>query len=146
MMMTCEWMLADEDDNIWDSGCGQEFSLNEGNPHENYMDYCCFCGCKIALPKMDTLLAICKNKPITHDLTALIEWQYVGVIDEKEIPIRLTGWTPWQSSAALGMQKNDYVLVLHKGKTTRYKIINIDYSPNPINQWFANVRGDITCN
>ena len=52
-MMTCEWILADDDYNIWDSACGQAFNLEEGNPQTNNMSYCCFCGCKIILVEQE---------------------------------------------------------------------------------------------
>ncbi len=52
-MMTCEWMLSDDDYNIWDTGCGEDFSLEEGTPRTNNMSYCCFCGLKLIVTEQE---------------------------------------------------------------------------------------------
>lgn len=39
----CNW--AQEDDNeAWDTDCGNRFILNDGAPSDNDMKFCCYCG------------------------------------------------------------------------------------------------------
>jgi len=40
----CEWHLDDEDANNWVSACGGSFWFEEGDPKENKMKYCPYCG------------------------------------------------------------------------------------------------------
>ena len=40
-MRVCEW--AEEDD-YWQTDCGQKFTLIAGTPRENKMEFCCYCG------------------------------------------------------------------------------------------------------
>jgi hypothetical protein len=44
-MEECAWR---EDEGYWETGCKNEFTINEGTPEENGMKFCCFCGKKIA--------------------------------------------------------------------------------------------------
>ena len=45
----CTW---EEEDGFWETYCGREFVINEGDPEDNGMKYCCFCGKLIeAFPK-----------------------------------------------------------------------------------------------
>lgn len=37
----CVWRFID---GIWQTDCGDQFTLDDGGPKENDMDYCCFCG------------------------------------------------------------------------------------------------------
>lgn len=43
---TCEWRQQDVLDNSanWDTSCGNIFVLMEGNPTDNSMKFCCYCG------------------------------------------------------------------------------------------------------
>jgi hypothetical protein len=44
---SCQWTLdylVCEDDETWQTACGQQFVINSGTPEENKMRYCCFCG------------------------------------------------------------------------------------------------------
>jgi len=43
---TCEWKQQDDWDNSanWDTSCGNIFVLMEGNPTDNSMKFCCYCG------------------------------------------------------------------------------------------------------
>jgi len=44
---TCSWNLISEDEDIWETGCGNAWYLTEGNIEENGMKYCPFCGGKL---------------------------------------------------------------------------------------------------
>lgn len=42
---TCDWKLDESpDDDIWYSGCGQEWLFNAGGPEENGCKFCHHCG------------------------------------------------------------------------------------------------------
>ncbi|MBN6739174.1 hypothetical protein JKG47_01175 [Acidithiobacillus sp. MC6.1] len=41
---TCAWSQDGDESDLWTTGCGHFFILNDGTPKENGMDYCCFCG------------------------------------------------------------------------------------------------------
>ena len=43
----CEWMLCDEEANIYDTSCRNPHILIEGTPKENNYEYCPYCGKKI---------------------------------------------------------------------------------------------------
>jgi len=44
----CKWKQdANGEWNLWDTDCGETFSLEAETPKENKMVYCCFCGRKI---------------------------------------------------------------------------------------------------
>lgn len=45
---TCAWSGEGDGSNLWGSGCGEVFLLNEGTPTDNGMKWCCFCGRKLA--------------------------------------------------------------------------------------------------
>ena len=47
---TCKWIYVEDyiDSPCYDTGCGNEFILNNGTPKENGFKYCPFCGIKIA--------------------------------------------------------------------------------------------------
>ena len=43
----CEWgqyCFDDTDMSLWHTTCGDGFALNDGDPKENGMNYCCYCG------------------------------------------------------------------------------------------------------
>ncbi len=40
----CVWSQDSENSDIWLSGCGKVFVLNEGTPQENQVKYCVYCG------------------------------------------------------------------------------------------------------
>jgi hypothetical protein len=44
---TCSWNLMSEDEDIWETGCGNAWYLTEGNLEDNGMKYCPFCGGKL---------------------------------------------------------------------------------------------------
>ena len=47
---TCEWTQEDSWDfsEVWDTECGQSFCFSEGGePGQDGIDYCCYCGKKI---------------------------------------------------------------------------------------------------
>ena len=44
MTVHCNWVQDGEGEQGWDTGCGNRFMLNEGNPSENKMKFCCYCG------------------------------------------------------------------------------------------------------
>lgn len=37
----CTWT---EDGDMWETTCGNAFSINDGTPKDNDMKFCCFCG------------------------------------------------------------------------------------------------------
>jgi hypothetical protein len=43
-LVVCGWVRESEDSDTWATGCGEYFTLNEGTPKENKMEFCCFCG------------------------------------------------------------------------------------------------------
>ena len=43
---SCEWLYCEEED-AWDTGCGNKFQVFEGAPRENGMVYCPYCGKRI---------------------------------------------------------------------------------------------------
>lgn len=45
-MKSCKWTY-DLDEDSWDTQCGNKFSLIDGNPYENKMRFCCYCGGKL---------------------------------------------------------------------------------------------------
>jgi len=53
----CEWHHEDEDNNSWETECKNIWELNEGNPIENSMNYCPFCGRLLTLRAPDPLSA-----------------------------------------------------------------------------------------
>lgn len=42
--MNCLWTRADDDTDLWETSCGEEFCIIEGTPKENKMRFCCYCG------------------------------------------------------------------------------------------------------
>ena len=45
----CEWMLCDEEANVYDTSCRNPHILIEGTPIENNYKYCPYCGKKIKI-------------------------------------------------------------------------------------------------
>lgn len=43
----CEWMVCDEEANVYDTSCRNPHILIEGTPRENNYKYCPYCGKKI---------------------------------------------------------------------------------------------------
>ena len=42
---TCLWSRSDDDTDVWETACGNAFTINEGGaPADNEMTFCCFCG------------------------------------------------------------------------------------------------------
>ena len=50
---TCEWGPTTDgnDHGDWSTGCGYEYTINDGTPKENGMAFCCFCGGKLLTRK-----------------------------------------------------------------------------------------------
>ena len=46
MKQECVWERDGDPDgwNVWETGCGQTFCLDEDGPTENGMNFCPFCG------------------------------------------------------------------------------------------------------
>lgn len=44
----CEWALNDPDYGVWVTKCGEAHILAEGNPEQNSMKFCCYCGGNLA--------------------------------------------------------------------------------------------------
>ena len=44
---TCEWKLSNYDYNLWVGKCGAEWTLIDGTPTENKMNFCPQCGGKL---------------------------------------------------------------------------------------------------
>lgn len=44
----CRWKLADLEYSYWDTTCGHAFEVTTGTPLENGMEFCCYCGKKLA--------------------------------------------------------------------------------------------------
>jgi hypothetical protein len=42
-MLSCHW-VHDDADSEFETQCGQRFTLNEGTPEENKLEFCPFCG------------------------------------------------------------------------------------------------------
>lgn len=53
MKETCLWVqdAYDEYAGAWDTACGDRFELIEGNPHQNNMHFCPFCGKRLVIKK-----------------------------------------------------------------------------------------------
>ena len=47
MNKTCEWKLSNYDYNLWVGKCGAEWTLIDGTPTENKMNFCPQCGGKL---------------------------------------------------------------------------------------------------
>lgn len=47
----CVWSRADDDTDLWEGSCGVAWSLSEGQPSENGMNYCPRCGAKLEQAK-----------------------------------------------------------------------------------------------
>ncbi len=41
---TCIWQQDGEGSDLWQTSCHQAFTINDGDPSDNSMAYCCFCG------------------------------------------------------------------------------------------------------
>lgn len=48
---TCVWSRADDDTDLWEGSCGVAWSLSEGPPEENEMNYCPRCGARLEQAK-----------------------------------------------------------------------------------------------
>lgn len=40
----CTWFQDGEAADLWSTGCGHYFEINEGTPSDNDFAFCCFCG------------------------------------------------------------------------------------------------------
>lgn len=47
----CEWK-QDEDDDSWDTACGEKFCIEDGTPADNGMRFCCYCGAALETPNV----------------------------------------------------------------------------------------------
>ena len=62
----CDWRQdGDEDSDTWGTSCGRYFSLTEGDPFDNEMRYCCFCG----LPLTVTPLVLTEDYELVYGET-----------------------------------------------------------------------------
>ena len=43
----CRWHLYNEDQNVWEADCGNLFTLIEGSPKDNEMQFCPYCSREI---------------------------------------------------------------------------------------------------
>jgi hypothetical protein len=43
----CEWHLDDDEAGAWESACGELWCFGDGDPKDNGMQYCPFCGCHL---------------------------------------------------------------------------------------------------
>jgi hypothetical protein len=41
---TCLWSHADDDTDVWETSCGHAFTIIDGTPGDNHMEFCCYCG------------------------------------------------------------------------------------------------------
>ena len=41
---SCLWSHADDDTDLWETSCGNAFSIIDGTPEENEFRHCCYCG------------------------------------------------------------------------------------------------------
>jgi len=41
---TCLWSRADDDTDVWETSCGHAFTIIDGTPGDNHMEFCCYCG------------------------------------------------------------------------------------------------------
>lgn len=44
---TCTWTLEEFDSDTYDTSCRHRFSINDGTPSENDINFCCYCGGKL---------------------------------------------------------------------------------------------------
>jgi rRNA maturation endonuclease Nob1 len=49
----CEWSRADEDTDMWETGCDNAFVLNEGTPSANKFKFCPYCGGTLRTARKD---------------------------------------------------------------------------------------------
>jgi hypothetical protein len=42
LCINCLWVQ--DDDGVWESGCGHMFEFNDGDPADNYFAFCPYCG------------------------------------------------------------------------------------------------------
>lgn len=48
---TCFWSRIDDTSDIWSTGCGKEFQINDAQSTEDVgMEFCCFCGGRFQTP------------------------------------------------------------------------------------------------
>lgn len=43
----CTWSQDGEGEDLWITGCGNCFRIDEGTPSENKMNFCCYCGASL---------------------------------------------------------------------------------------------------
>ena len=51
-MKTCNW-THDLDTDSWDTDCDEKFQLTNGNPKQNKMKFCCYCGKQLTQTEED---------------------------------------------------------------------------------------------
>jgi hypothetical protein len=51
MSEQCYWI--EDDDDVWDTECGNRFEIIDGTPHENYMHWCPYCGKSLQEVQLD---------------------------------------------------------------------------------------------
>lgn len=42
--LTCLWSRADDDTDTWETACRHAFTIIDGTPGDNHMEFCCYCG------------------------------------------------------------------------------------------------------
>ena len=55
MTEKCSWTIdTDFDSEIYETGCGQAFTFNDGGPAENNFNFCPYCGKPIETQQLST--------------------------------------------------------------------------------------------
>ena len=52
----CEWHLDDEEGGAWESACGQLWCFEDGDPEDNGMKFCPFCGRHLTQRALDAAM------------------------------------------------------------------------------------------
>jgi hypothetical protein len=54
MQPKCNWYQdGDETSELWQTGCNKYFCLNDGDPVDNKMKFCCYCGKSIVAYRLN---------------------------------------------------------------------------------------------
>ncbi len=50
----CNWNQdGDETSGAWETACGSMFRLDDGDPFENQMHFCCYCGKPLSIQRFE---------------------------------------------------------------------------------------------
>lgn len=52
-MENCEWHLEDDEAGAWESACGELWCFEDGDPEDNGMKFCPFCGKRLTMRAAD---------------------------------------------------------------------------------------------